>query len=138
MGMYAGMTQRLALVTGATGFIASRLVPALLHDGWEVRTCGRRPEAPWLPAAVEYRSVDLVDDFAGVADLVKDVTHVFHLAGASSSKSDQAEMERDNIEATERLFDALRDGGRDHIERALYMSSTSVYGEEEPLPSPVP
>jgi nucleoside-diphosphate-sugar epimerase len=45
-------------------------------------------------------------------------------------------MERDNVVATERLFDAIAAAGG--VERALYMSSTSVYGEEEQLPSPVP
>ncbi|MGH9280702.1 MAG: NAD-dependent epimerase/dehydratase family protein [Acidimicrobiales bacterium] len=129
------MEERLALVTGATGFIASRLVPALVEAGWEVRACGRRPEAPWLPDAVEYRSLDLVSD-PGVAPLVEGVTHVFHLAGASSSKSSQEEMERDNVVATERLFTTL--AATKGLQRALHMSSTSVYGEEEQLPSPVP
>src|SRR5262245_60661480 len=115
------MPERTALVTGATGFIASQFVPALVDAGWQVRACGRRPEAPGLPDAVEYRALDLVTD-PGVTDLVKGVTHVFHLAGASSSKSSQEEMERDNVVATERLFDAIAatDGG---VERALYMSS---------------
>src|SRR5262245_13257350 len=104
------MDDRLALVTGATGFIASRLVPALVDDGWPVRACGRRPEAPWLPDAVEYRSLDLVTG-PGIDDLVKGVSHVFHLAGASSSKSSQAEMERDNVDATAQLFEAIAAAG---------------------------
>lgn len=129
------MEERSALVTGATGFIASHLVPALVADGWRVRACGRRPEAPWLPGAAEYRSLDLVTD-PGVESLLEGVTHVFHLAGASSSTSSQEQMERDNVEATQRLFAAIESTGGGA--RALYMSSTSVYGEEEPLPSPVP
>jgi uncharacterized protein YbjT (DUF2867 family) len=42
---------RLALVTGATGYIGGRLVPELLAAGWRVRALARRPEAlrdrPW-------------------------------------------------------------------------------------------
>lgn len=128
------VAERLALLTGASGFIAARLAPALVADGWAVRACARRPRPPGLPESVDYRSLDLVD--GDVDELVRGVTHVFHLAGASSSQSDQAQMERDNGQATERLFEALARTGE--VERALVMSSTSVYGEEEQLPSPVP
>ncbi|WP_088281775.1 SDR family oxidoreductase [Kineosporia sp. A_224] len=42
---------RIALVTGATGYIGGRLVPELLAAGWRVRALARRPEAladrPW-------------------------------------------------------------------------------------------
>jgi nucleoside-diphosphate-sugar epimerase len=131
------VAERTALVTGATGFIASRLVPALLAEGWRVRACGRRPRPESLPAESEYRSVDFVDAPDGdLADLAAEVTHVFHLAGASSSRSSEEEMRRNNIDATERLFAAADAAGT--VERALYMSTTAVYGEEEQLPSPVP
>jgi nucleoside-diphosphate-sugar epimerase len=126
-----------ALVTGATGFIASHLVPALVDAGWQVRACGRRARPDSLPAEADYRSVDLVDGGPdALADLVEGVTHVFHLAGASSSRSDREEMERNNVEATARLMEAVVAAGT--VERTLYMSSTSVYGEEVQLPSPVP
>lgn len=121
-----------ALVTGGTGFIASRLMPALADDGWEVRTCGRRPRPDTLLPAVDYRQVDLTED--PLEPLFDGVTHVFHLAGASSSQSSQEEMERANVEGTARLLAAGRPHG---LERILYMSSTSVYGEEVQLPSPV-
>ena len=42
---------RVALVTGATGYIGGRLVPELIAAGWRVRALARRPEAlrdrPW-------------------------------------------------------------------------------------------
>lgn len=131
------MTAPSALVTGATGFIASHLVPALLAGGWSVRATGRRARPAGLPAAAEYQPVDLVE--ARPEDLTKllaGVTHVFHLAGASSSRSSEEEMVRNNVEATERLFAAV--AASDTVERALHMSSTSVYGEAVQLPSPVP
>jgi nucleoside-diphosphate-sugar epimerase len=129
------VTEPFALVTGSTGFIASRLVPALVDEGWRVRASGRRPRPDDLPADVEYRPADLAgDDDASLAELCAGVTHVFHLAGASSSKSSQEEMERNNVEATGRLLDAAATG---LLERFVHMSSTSVYGEEEQLPLPV-
>ena len=38
------MTKKLILVTGGTGYIASRLIPRLLEQGYLVRTMARRPE----------------------------------------------------------------------------------------------
>jgi nucleoside-diphosphate-sugar epimerase len=129
------MTQPLALVTGTTGFIAARLVPALLAAGFRVRATGRRPRPDDLPEEVEYEPADLAgDDFRTLGPLCAGVTHVFHLAGASSSKSTQEEMERNNIDATARLLDAA---GRGPLERFVHMSSTSIYGEEKQLPLPV-
>ena len=67
---------------------------------------------------------------------MESVTHVFHLAGASSSLSDQEEMERTNVVGTRRL--SWRRPRPWPVERFVHMSSTSVYGEEVQLPSPVP
>lgn len=122
-----------ALVTGATGFIGGRLVSTLVEQGWSVRACGRRPRPDDLAPSADYVAVDLAgdDDLAGLYD---GVTHVFHLAGASSSNADEAEMERANVVATENLLRAAPPG---QVERVVHMSSTSVYGEEEQLPVPV-
>lgn len=126
------MPTRHALLTGATGFIASHLLPALLADGWSVRACGRRPRPEWFPDEVDYRSVDLARP-EGLEALYDGVTHLFHLAGASSSTSTDEEMHRFNVVATRNLLSAAPAG----LQRALHMSSTSVYGEEVQLPVPV-
>ena len=129
------MSEPLALVTGTTGFIAARLVPALLADGFRVRATGRRPRPDDLPEEAEYQPADLAgDEPASLDRLCQGATHVFHLAGASSSKSTQEEMERSNIDATARLLEAA---GRGSLERFVHMSSTSIYGEEKQLPLPV-
>ncbi len=128
-----GVPQRQALLTGATGFIASHLLPALVTGGWSVRACGRRPRPDWFPAEVDYRSVDLTRP-DGLEELYDGVTHLFHLAGASSSTSTEEEMHQVNVVGTHNLLAAAPPG----LERVLHMSSTSVYGEEAQLPLPVP
>lgn len=127
------MAQPVALVTGATGFIGGRLATALVDDGWTVRACGRRPRPDDLPPGADYTAVDLAgdDDLVGLYD---GVTHLFHLAGASSSSADEDEMERANVLATSRLLAAAPTG---RLQRVVHMSSSSVYGEQEQLPLPV-
>jgi nucleoside-diphosphate-sugar epimerase len=129
------MADRSALVTGATGFIGSRLAAALVARGWTVSACGRRERPDTLAPSITYRTVDLAGD-DDLEPLLAGVTHLFHLAGASSSLGSASEMHRDNVVATERLVDAAL--AAEDLERLVYMSSTSVYGEEVQLPSPVP
>ena len=124
---------RSALVTGGSGFIATRLFPALLEGGWQVRACGRRPRPESLPEDVDYGRADLASG-EGVDELFDGITHLFHLAGASSSTSDEEEMHRVNVVGTENLLAAGEQAG---LERALYMSTTAVYGEEVQLPVPL-
>lgn len=132
-GAAAPHTGATALVTGATGYIGGRLVSALVADGWTVRACGRRPRPESLAMPVDYQVVDLAggEDLSGLYD---GVTHLFHLAGASSSTSDEEEMERSNVAATARLLAAAPPG---QLRRVVHMSSTSVYGEAHQLPLPV-
>ncbi len=127
------MNGRVALVTGSTGYVGGYLVEALLDAGWDVRATGRRPRPDHLPAGVDYRPADLPGD-DDLAPLVDGTTHVFHLAGASSSRSDEEAMQRVNVVGTTRLAEAAVDA---KVERFVHMSTTAVYGEERQLPLPV-
>lgn len=134
-----------ALVTGAAGFIGSHLSAALLDSGASVvgvdcftdyysralkdanlDTVRARPGFTFTEAALQ--DVDL-------KSLLSGVTHVFHLAGqAGVRKSWGGDFDvyiRDNIQATQRLLEALV---RMPIQKYVYSSSSSVYGNHVPLP----
>lgn len=129
-------SRRLALVTGATGFMAHHLIPALLDGGWHVRATGRRPRPAWLAGAVGYRAADLAspESTADIRALCDGVDAVFHLAGATSSLSSAEEMHQSNAVATANLVAGALEVG---VGRFVHMGSTSVYGEEVSLPQPV-
>lgn len=124
---------RLALVTGATGFMAQHLVPDLIEEGWEVRASGRRGRPAWLPPEVAYEAADLAGE-QGLEALCDGADTVFHLAGATSSLSSAEQVHESNVVATTNLVAAARSTG---VRRFVHMGSTSVYGEEAPLPQPV-
>jgi nucleoside-diphosphate-sugar epimerase len=134
-----------AVVTGAAGFIGSHLSAALLGSGATVTGIDcftdyyarplkeanlamleGRPGFSFIEAAVQ--DVDLKSLLAGV-------THVFHLAGqAGVRKSWGGDFDvyiRDNIRATQRLLEAM---ARVPIQKYVYSSSSSVYGNHVPLP----
>ena len=134
-----------ALVTGAAGFIGSHLSAALLDSGASVTgidsftdyysrdikevnlgTVKGRPGFNFVEAALQ--DVDLTALLTGV-------THVFHLAGqAGVRKSWGGDFDvyiRDNIQATQRLLEAV---ARTPIQKYVYSSSSSVYGNHVPLP----
>ena len=134
-----------AVVTGAAGFIGSHLSASLLDSGATVlgidcftdyypraikaanlATLTGRPGFTFLEAALQ--EVDLGPHLTGA-------THVFHLAAQAGVRKswgrDFDVYTRDNVEATQRLLEALVGVP---IQKYVYASSSSVYGDRVSLP----
>lgn len=109
-------------VVGATGFIGSRLVPALAAAGHRVRALGRRPEAIDAAPGVDRLRID-IDTGDGLADALDGVETAFWLVHRMKEGSDFAELDR---HAAELFRDACTDAG---VSRIVYMGGL---GDDEP------
>ena len=126
---------RLAVVTGATGFIGQHLCRTMIERGWSVRGSVRRTSlsdalAPRVEA-VEWR----LNEPTVPPALLRDAAVVIHLAGRAHEmqrSEDEASLFRShNVDATERLVAAAR---RAEVRRFVYVSSVKVLGEGEGSP----
>jgi nucleoside-diphosphate-sugar epimerase len=134
-----------ALVTGAAGFIGSHLCERLLADGASV--VGLDCFTDYYPRPVKEANVSglrreprftLVESRIQDADLPRlldGVTHVFHLAAQAGVRKswgrDFRVYTENNVEATQVLLEACT---RSRLERLVYASSSSVYGDDGVIP----
>ena len=118
------------LVTGAGGFLGSKLVPRLVLKGHHVRTFGRSSAVPKSLQAlpVEHVSGDIVD-FEAVARAVKGCQLVFHLAGlVSYRRSDLKRQHEVNVVGTENVMRAALSS---RVLRVIHTSSIAGMGIPE-------
>ena len=134
-----------ALVTGGAGFIGSTLSERLLDQGAEVVALDcftdfyPRPVKESNIAALRgqprYTFVEGDIRAVNLAQLLDGVTHVFHLAaqaGVRRSWGSEFQVYTGlNVDSTQMLLEAC---ARQKIERLVYASSSSVYGDDAVIP----
>lgn len=134
-----------AIVTGAAGFIGSHLSESLLDAGHTVTGIDaftdyypRERKEQNLAKLRRNRQFTFVETALATADwphLLDEVTWVFHLAAQAGVRQSWGRDFRvytmNNVEGTQTLLEACK--GRP-IERLVYASSSSVYGDDVPLP----
>ena len=134
-----------ALVTGGAGFIGSHLSERLLEQGARVRAIDAFTD--FYPRPLKERNLsnlrgrdgyELVEGDLRDVDLhalLDGVTHVFHLAaqaGVRRSWGKEFQVYTGlNVDSTQRLLEACVSHP---IERLVYASSSSVYGDEVAIP----
>lgn len=100
------------LVTGATGFLGTHLVPMLLEAGHSVRCIGRsKPPSSWA-SKVEFIQADLKDREA-VKGAIGGIDALMHLAGLVSFKNeDSRKMYELHVDATRELLKEIITSGQ--------------------------
>lgn len=121
--MSLASSPRTILLTGATGHIGSRLLPALLASDPRLLVRAATPDAPIKDARVEWVPADFRDADLDYHALTRGVSEVWHL-GAATRHDDDAIMQV-NAEATARLTQAAVSCG---AERFLFTSTAFAYG----------
>lgn len=147
--------QKLAVVTGAAGFIGSHLCEGLLKEGYKVRAIdcftpyyGRDYKDSNLAPLVGQKHFEFHESDLRTADLfplLQGADVLYHLAAQPGVRASWGEdfvvYAGHNITATHRLLEAARGS---ELRRVVYASSSSVYGEavsaqtkETDLPRPI-
>lgn len=115
------------LVTGASGFIGSYLVRALLREGREVRCLVREAsDTRRLEGLnIDYVKGDICDKQA-LEKAVQGIGNIFHLAGIIRPGGDRAGvMQKVNAQGTRNLIDACLNK---RIEKFVFLSSLAACG----------
>jgi nucleoside-diphosphate-sugar epimerase len=134
-----------ALVTGGAGFVGSHLSERLLAQGAEVvaidsftdyypRAIKERNLGP-IRGEARYRLIEADLNVLDLRDVLTGMTHVFHLAAQAGVRRswgrDFQTYTALNVDATQRLLEACVGLP---IERVVYASSSSVYGDAVEMP----
>ena len=123
------------LVTGGCGFIGSHLVDKLIEKGHRVAvvddlSTGKKEN---LNPEADFYNLDICD-FNKIKFLFKNIDFVFHLAAVPRvpiSVEDPIGTSKVNILGTVNVFKAGIDA---KVERIVFASSSSVYGNQAKLP----
>jgi len=134
--------ERKVLVTGATGYVGTSIVP-LIAKRWPVRAYCRMDFGNAIANTrnVEFMKADMRDT-AALAEALEGITDVIHLAGIVTSELAKMNpnLTRDiNVRAMDHLCRLAALSG---VSRFIYASSSGVYGTvledatEETMPNP--
>ena len=135
-----------ALITGAAGFIGSHLAERLLADGAAVTAVDRvsdyydpalkRANLDGLVGSDGFELIEGDLNQLNLVELIDGVDVVYHLAGQPGVRvswgREFAVYVEDNVMGTQRLLETAREAS---LERFVYASSSSIYGDAEHFPT---
>ena len=131
-----------ALVTGGAGFIGSHLVDRLVSRGDDVVVVDNLSsgviefiQAHIDSGAVKFHNVDL-KDLESLKPLLNGVDMVYHLAANPDIRLGTRITDTDLKEGTIATYNVLESMRLANVEKIAFASSSVVYGENAPMPTP--
>jgi UDP-glucose 4-epimerase len=138
------------VVTGAAGFVGSSIVDALLQQGHDV--VGIDCFIDYYPREAKLRNLSAARDSQkftfiegdllqlNVPQVLEGAEYIFHQAAQAGVRAswgrDFSIYTQNNILATQMLLEAARQPAvRESLQKVVYASSSSVYGDAESLPT---
>ena len=120
--------KRIALLTGGSGFLGSRLIELLIEKNWQVRALARSPEAA---EKVSQRGAEPIrgdlSNPSGLLEKIAGVDAVFHSAAQLSFWGPWESFENSNKTSALRLAEIAREAGVPHF---IHVSAASVIMKE--------
>jgi len=120
----------LVCITGATGFVGSHLVRALLADGHRVRALYRNAKKLAVLDGLEYEAIEGdVTNLESLQAAFRGCDWVFHVAAVADYwNADQEWMFTVNLGGTRNVLQAARDAS---VDRVIFTSSAGALGLPE-------
>ena len=139
--MFVGQTMR-ALVTGGAGFIGSHLIDRLVSRGDEVVALDNLSsgKVEFIQAHIDSGSVVLIEgditNFDDVHAAMDGIDCVFHLAANPDIRLGTKITDTDLKHGTIATYNIVESMRRCNVKKIVFASSSVVYGENAPMPTP--
>jgi UDP-glucose 4-epimerase len=131
-----------ALVTGGAGFIGSHLVDRLVARGYDVSVADNLSSGVLQfiqghidAGAVSFHNIDL-KDLDSLKPVMEGIDMVFHLAANPDIRLGTRITDTDLKEGTIVTYNVLEAMRLAGVEKIAFASSSVVYGEDAPMPTP--
>ena len=131
-----------ALVTGGAGFIGSHLIDALIASGYKVRVIDNLSSGKleFISTHIENGDLEFYEgDLTYISDVnkaTKGVDCVFHLAANPDIRLGTRVTDTDLKQGTSATYNLLESMRINGVKKIAFASSSVVYGEDAPLPTP--
>jgi len=119
-------------VTGGSGFLGRRLIPALMSAGYRVRAMARSDESAATVEQLGAAAVrcDLADSSTVLTGQMRGCEMIVHAAGRFREGGGHAAYERDNIAGTQKLLAAAESAG---VRRFVYVGAAGCLVGGKPV-----